>query len=65
MNIQPIQTFYLAVSRTLCIYFALLEVLILVSFKDLETSSHNQKEVVSVHYIKVYLKGVLKTILSM
>ena len=41
-------------SRNSCIYFELLEVLILVSLKDLETKlcKHNQKEVVSVHYIK-------------
>ena len=56
------QTFFLAVSRTLCIYFALLEVLILVSLKGLETKlcRHNQKEVILVHYIKVYVKGLLK-----
>ena len=42
-------------------YFALSEVLILVSLKDLETKlcKHNQKEVISVHYIRVYVKGVL------
>ena len=36
-------------------------VLILVSLKDLETElcKHNQEEVVSVHYIKAYVKGVL------
>ena len=45
----------------MCIYFALPEVLILVSLKDLETNlcKHNQKEVISVHYMKVYVKGVL------
>ena len=50
------------VSRTLCIYFVLLEILILVSLKDLETKlyRHRQKEVVSMHYIKVDVKGVLK-----
>ena len=50
------------VSRTLCIYFVLLEILILVSLKDLETKlyRHRQKEVVSMHYIKVDVKGVSK-----
>ena len=57
-------TFWLAISRTSFVYFALLEVLPL---KDLETKlgSHNHKEVVSVHYVKAYIKVVLKTILSM
>ena len=40
----------------------MLEVLILVSLKDLETElcRRNQNEVVSVHYIKVYVKGGVK-----
>ena len=48
--------------QNLCIYFVFLEVLILVSLKDLETKlcRHNQKEVVSVHYIKVYVKWLVK-----
>ena len=55
-------TFCLAVSRNVCTYFALLEVLILVSLKDLKTKlcRHNQREVVLVHCIKVYVKEVLK-----
>ena len=55
-------TLCLAVSRTSKIYIPLLEFLLLVSLKGLETKlcSHNRKEVVSVHYIKVYVKGVLK-----
>ena len=45
-----------------CIYFALIEVLILVSLKYFESKlcRHNQKDVVSVYYIKAYVKGVLK-----
>ena len=44
-------------------YLFCIEVLILVSSEDLETKlcRHNQKKVVSVHYIKVYIKGVLKS----
>ena len=50
------------IRRTLCIYFALLEVLVVLPLKDLETKlcMPNQKEVVTVHYIKVFVNGVLK-----
>ena len=55
-------TFYLTVSRTSCIYFVTFEDVVLILLKDLKTKlcKHNQKEVESVHYIRVYAKGVLK-----
>ena len=64
---QILETFCLAVSRTSCIYFELLEILLLVSFKDLENKlcKHNLKEVVSVHYVKVYLKRCQRMILPL
>ena len=49
-------------SRTWCICFVTLEDVTLIFLRDLKTKlcKHNQKEVESVHYIKVYAKGVLK-----
>ena len=54
--------FYLIVSRTWCTCLVALEDVILIFLIDLKTKlcKLNQKEVESVHYIKVYSKGLLK-----
>ena len=53
---------YLTVSRTWYTCFLTLEDVFLIFLSDLKTklSKHNQKEVESMHYIKVYVKEVLK-----
>ena len=54
-------TFYLTVSRTSCIYFVTLEDFFNLSKRfENQPVKHNQEEVESVHYIKVYSKEVLK-----
>ena len=55
-------TFYLTVSRNWCTCFVTLEGVILIFLKDLKTKlcKLNQKEFESMHYIKVYSKGVSK-----
>ena len=52
-------SFYLTVSRIWCTCFVMFEDVILIFLRDLKIKfcKHNQKEVESVHFIKVYTKG--------